>query len=109
MGKQKRPTDTALQINLSQNASKNINEIAEYIAFIKYQPLNATKVVDAIFKTLDCIAQNPYAFKMCPHFKTKTKIYRQAVCLSWNIIYKVGSSTITILGIIHTSRRPAKI
>ncbi|TAE37417.1 MAG: type II toxin-antitoxin system RelE/ParE family toxin [Sphingobacteriales bacterium] len=109
MGNKKRAIVADDQIRLSQNAITNIDEIAGYIAFIKHQPINAIKIVEAIYKTIDCIALNPLAFKECSHIKTKNKIYRQAVCSSWHIIYKVLPTYITILGVIHTSKNPTEI
>ena len=108
MGKQTQAATKAYQIRLSENAVQNIDEITGYIAFINHEPLNAIKVGDVIFDTIDRIEQNPYAFKECEFIPTKTKMYRQALCLSWYIIYKVTGSEITILGLIHTSRKPSK-
>ena len=109
MVKKEKPTRKAYQIRLSENALQNIDEITGYIAFINHQPLNAIKVGDAVFNALDRIQSNPFAFIECPFIPTKTKIYRQAICLSWYIVYKVIDTQITILGIIHTSRKPSKI
>jgi len=69
--------------------------------------LTAAKVGDSVFKTIDRIANNPFAFRECEEIRTKTKMYRRAVCLSWFIIYRVKTNEITILGIIHQSRRPS--
>jgi len=88
---------------------QNIDEITGYITFINREPLNAVKVGDELFNTISRIGQHPYAFKECDEIKTKTKIYRRAVCLSWLIIYKIIKTEIIILGIIHTSRKPSTI
>jgi len=110
MGAKKKAIATAYQIRLSQNALQNINEITGYIAFINHQPMNAIKMGDAIFETIDRIAQNPFAFKECEQLSTKTKMYRQARCASWYIIYKIIASNfnIIILGIIHILNKPSK-
>ena len=109
MEKQTKPTATAYQLTLSQNAIQNIDEITGFIAFINQQPLNAIKVGDAIFKAIDKIEEKPYSFKECQLIPTKIKMYRQARCLSWYIIYKITGPQIKILGIIHSSRKPARI
>ena len=109
MGKQKKATAKTWKITLSTNALQNIDEITGYIAFINHQPLNAIKVGDRIFATFNKISSNPFAFKECEELSTKTKIYRQAVCLSWLIIYKIADAEIKVLGIIHHSRKPSKI
>ena len=109
MGGKKETASKSYEIRISENVLKNINEITGFIAFINLQPLNAIKVVDSFFKKFESIAKNPFAFKACEAIPTKSKMYRQAVCLSWLIIYKVVKTTITILGIIHSSRKPARI
>lgn len=83
MGRQKKATAKVYQINVSENALRNIDEITGYIAFIKHQPVNAIKVGDAIFNTIDRIGLNPFAFKECEELPTKSKIYRKAICKSW--------------------------
>jgi plasmid stabilization system protein ParE len=109
MGAQKKATPKAYEIRISANALQNLDEITGYIAFINLQPLNAIKVGDAIFTTIDKIAANPYAFKECEEIPTKTKMYRRASCLSWTIIYKISGIEIVILGIIHKARRPSRV
>ena len=55
MEKEETPSYESLPIRISNNAYQNINEITGYIAFVKYQPLNAMKVGDAIFAVIDRI------------------------------------------------------
>ena len=70
---------------------------------------NRHPVGDKIFQTIDRIEKNPLAFRECWEIPTKTKVYRQAVCMSWLIIYRVKGAQIVILGIIHSSRKPSRI
>lgn len=109
MAKQKKGIAKTNQVRVSNNAIKNLNEITGYIAFVNQAPLNAINVGDAFFTLFDRIEQNPFAFKECPELLTKTKIYRQAVCNSWLVIYKITNNEIIILGIIHGSRKPSKL
>jgi len=109
MGNTKGKTPEAYSLRLTENALRNIGEITGYIAFVKHQPLNAIRVGDRIFETLDRIEQRPLVFRECEEIPTKTKIYRKAVCMSWLIIYKIKDTEIVILGIIHGSRRASKI
>jgi plasmid stabilization system protein ParE len=109
MDKQAPATSTAYQVRLSECVLQNIDEITGYIAFINYQPINAVKVGDAFYEAFDQIEQNPFAFKECGLIPTKSKMYRQKTCYKWNIIYKITSLQIVILGIIHSSRKPSKI
>ena len=96
-------------IRLSTNASKEINDIVNYIAFIKQQPRNAIKVGDALFGVIDRIQKNPFAFRECEEIPSPTKKYRKAVCLSWLIIYNVDQFEIIILGVLYASRRSSRI
>jgi len=109
MGNKKETTSEPYQIRLSENVLRNINEITGFIAFINQQPLNAIKVADSFYEKFERIAEHPFAFKTCEALPTKSNIYRQAICMSWLIIYKVVKTEITILGIIHSSRKPAHI
>ena len=109
MDKQKNATSKAYKVSFSTNSIRNIDEITGYIAFINQQPLNAIHVGDAIFETIHRIEQHPYSFKECDALKTKSKRYRQAVCKSWIIIYKIANNNILILGIIHSSRKPSNL
>ena len=86
MVKQKRTIAKTYNVRLSENALRNIDEITGYIAFINHQPMNAIKVGDSIFETIDRIEKSPFSYRECDLIPTKMKIYRQAVCLSWYII-----------------------
>jgi plasmid stabilization system protein ParE len=58
MGRKEKAAPKAYQVRISTNALQNIDEITGYIAFINHQPLNAIKVGDAIFATINRIAVN---------------------------------------------------
>jgi len=109
MGHSEEKASEAYSLRISDNALRNIDDITGYIAYIKHQPLTAIRLGDKIFQTIDRIELNPLAFRECWEIPTKTKIYRQAVCMSWLIIFKVKASQIVILGIIHSSRKPSMI
>jgi len=109
MVEKEEPAGKIYEIALSENALKNIDEITGYIAFINHQPLNAIKIGNAFFELFERINEHPFAFKECPYILTKTKMYRQALCYNWLVIFKVVGNFITILGILHTSRKPSKI
>jgi plasmid stabilization system protein ParE len=109
MGSQTKATGKNYKVRITVTALQHIDEITGYIAFINQQPLNAIKAGDAIFATIDRISLNPFAFRQCEEIPTKTKIYRRAICFSWSIIYRIKPGEIVVLGIIHGSRRPARI
>ena len=109
MGRQKKQAATAYEVGISTNALQNIDEITGYIAFVNQQPLNAIKVGDALFKVIDRISRNPFAFRECEELSTRTKMYRRALCYSWRIIYRIKNNKVLVLGIIHSSRHPSVI
>ncbi len=109
MGNQTQSATETYKVRLSENALKNIDEIAEYIAVINDQPGNAIKVGDSFYESLDRIKKRPFAYKECPLIPTKSKMYRQKACFKWNIVYRVTGLEIVILGIIHSARKPSKI
>ncbi|CAN5365676.1 hypothetical protein BH20BAC1_BH20BAC1_00570 [soil metagenome] len=105
----KKRANKTLQVRVSNYAYNQIDETISYIAFVNQQPLNAVRVSGAIENAITRIAKNPFAYKECAQLQTKTKIYRQASCLSWLIIYKITKSEILILSVIHGARNPAKL
>jgi plasmid stabilization system protein ParE len=109
MDKKKETARNAYKISISTNAIRNLDEITGYIAFINQQPINAIIVGDAIIETIHRIEKHPFSFKECEILPTKSKKYRQAICKSWNIIYKVNKNLIIVLGIVHVSRKPSKL
>lgn len=71
--------------------------------------MNAIKVGDAIMAAIEKIGNAPLVYRECEELKTKSKMYRRAICLSWSIIYRVTDFEVTILGIIHSARRPVSV
>lgn len=100
--KKKKTTAEIRKIRVLEQAFQDIEQITDYIAVTNQQPLNAIKVGESIFAMINKIGQNPFAYRACEPIPTQTKIYRQAVCLSWHTIYKITQKEIIILGIIHT-------
>ena len=109
MGKKEIETPKSFRLSISLPALNDFDEITDFIAYVNRQPLNARKVGDAIFDTIDKIRKSPFTYKECKAIPTKTKMYRQAVCMSWLIIYKIMKNEIRVLGVIHGARRPAII
>jgi plasmid stabilization system protein ParE len=109
MGNPKGKATKPYQVRITDNALQNIDDITGYIAYINHQPLNAIRVGDAIFSTIDQIALNPFVFRECEEIPTKNKIYRKAVYQSWLIIYRITPTEVIIIGVLHASRRASKI
>ncbi len=108
MGEKEKRTFKKYKVSITENPSRNIDEITGYIAFLKKEPLNAARIGDIFFSVLERIELNPFAFKECPELKTKSRIYRQAKCSSWIIIYKTNLQHVLILGILHAARKPGE-
>jgi plasmid stabilization system protein ParE len=94
MGRQKKTSAKAYEVRISTNAIQNIDEISGYFAVVNQQPLNAVKVGDFLYKVIDRIARNPFAFRECQELPTKAKMYRRALCYSWHIIYQIKDNKI---------------
>jgi plasmid stabilization system protein ParE len=109
MAVKKEKTSGSYTLRITENAYQHLDDIAEYLAYIKHQPLNAIKVIDAIFQLFEQIANNPYQFKECEELKTTDKIYRIVSCKNWLIIYKIAKNKVIILGVIYGKRHPKKI
>jgi len=109
MGNPKEKTTKPYKVRITDNALQNINDITGYIAYINHQPLNAIRVGDSIYNTIERIEKNPFTFRECEEIPTINKIYRKAVCQSWLIIYRIKDNEIVILGVCYASRRASKI
>ena len=94
MGHTEEKAPEAYSLRISDNALQNIDDITGYIAYIKHQPLTAIRVGEKIFLTIDRIEKNPLAFRECREIPTKTKFYRQAVCMSW--FSSVGANAVLV-------------
>ena len=108
MDNKKKAPAIKYQVRLSENAIENIDELIDYIAFVNFQPLNAVMVGDSIFNRIIRIGVNPFQYKECELIPTQAKMYRQTLCLSWYIVYKIIAQQIIILGVIHKSQKPSK-
>ena len=109
MGQKEKGTLETRKVRILGPAYYEIQEIEDFIAAANGQLLNAIKVTQAIWNTIDRIGAAPFAFKECEQLPTKTKIYRQAACLSYLIIYKVTTTEVIILKVLHSARNAADI
>lgn len=100
---------TSFSLIISELAENQIVEIEEYISLYMLQPNNAFLVLSEIYDKFEKIKQNPYLFEACKWLPNENNIYRNCVCLSWKIIYKIDDDTIKVLAIIHSSRHPREI
>jgi plasmid stabilization system protein ParE len=73
MGETKREAPKTYSLRVSGNALENIEDITAYIAFTQHQPLNAIRVGDKLFATIEWIGQNPLVFRECEEIPTRPK------------------------------------
>ncbi|WP_163401204.1 hypothetical protein [Flavobacterium fluviatile] len=78
MGRKKVEDSKQYTLDISENYFQNLEEIVDYIAFEKQQPLNAIKTGNGINKTMNKIVENPLIYSQCENIPTKSKIYREA-------------------------------
>jgi hypothetical protein len=53
------------------------------------------------------IILNPTIYAECENIPTKSKIYREAVYKTWQIVFKLKGNAITILGVLSGKRKPS--
>jgi len=109
MGKANRKDAETREIRITHIADKNISDILHYIGSVNHQPLNAEKVRKRIISTITRIELNPDAFGECPEIPTLSQMYRRAICLSWQIVYRIKPTETIILGVIHKSQKSSTI
>ena len=108
MGTEKTTVAKPYSLIIKVNYYLNLEQIVNYIAFEKKQPLNAIRVGEGINKTMIKIVDNPLIYAECENIPTKTKIYREAGYKTWLIIFKVKSNQVTILGVISSKQKPTR-
>ena len=108
MGTEKTTTAKPYTLTIKANYYLNLEQIVNYIAFEKKQPLNAIKVGEGINKIMIKIIDNPLIYAECENIPTKTKIYREAGYKTWLVIFKVKSYQVTILGVISSKQKPTR-
>lgn len=90
------------------NAVYQLKAIVDYIEPDSLAASNT--ILDEIITFADSFSQMPMRYPECKELPTKSKIYRNAIyAKKYRIIFKVTSSEVVILGIIHTSRSPSEI
>jgi plasmid stabilization system protein ParE len=92
---------------VSDKYYSNLQEIVDYIRFVKHQPMNSVKVGDGIQDTMNKIILNPTIYAECENIPTKSKIYREAVYKTWQIIFKLKGNQVKILGVLSGKRKPS--
>jgi plasmid stabilization system protein ParE len=105
MGKEKKGNSESYSLTISQKYYEDLEQIVDYIEFVKFQPLNAIKVGDGIQRTMNKIILNPTIYYECENILTKTKIYREANYKSWLIVFKLKGDVVTILGVLSGKRK----
>ena len=65
MDRTEKEAPKAYSLRITEHALQDIDNITGYIAYIRHEPLNAIRAGDEIFKTIDRIEKNPFAFREC--------------------------------------------
>jgi addiction module RelE/StbE family toxin len=90
-------------INITQNAENDLNEIIEYIS--KNNPQIALKILERIQNKIRTLDHFPNRGGYVPELLEKNiKDYRQILETPWKIIYKVENTQVNILAIIDSRR-----
>ena len=63
MGKKEKATPETRKIRVLNAAFQDIEEITNFIAVNNEQPLNAIKVAETLWETINKIEQNPFVYK----------------------------------------------
>ena len=108
MGEKKTRDFESYSLIVSDKYYSDLQKIINYIEFVKLQPLNAVKVGDGIQKAMNKIIFNPTIYAECENIPTKSKIYREAVYKTWQIVFKLKGNTVTILGVFSGKRKPSR-
>ena len=90
-------------VNITQNAENDLNEIVTYIG--QNNPQTALKIMERIQKKINTLYRFPNRGGYVPELLSKNiKDYRQLVDDPWEIIYKIVDDNVTILTIIDSRR-----
>ena len=109
MGGREKGTAETRRTRTTKQAFQEIKDIKYFFEVTCRHPSYAIRVTEAIREMIGKIGANPYLFKECDHLPTKSKIYRQANCLSYLIIYKITKTEVIILKVTHSARNPSEI
>ncbi|OXB02811.1 type II toxin-antitoxin system RelE/ParE family toxin [Flavobacterium pectinovorum] len=105
MGREKTQNPKQYTLDISERYFQNLEEIVDYIAFVKHQPLNSIKIGNGINKVMNKIVHDPLIYAQCENLPTKNKIYREAAYKTWLIIFKIKNNHVTILGVLSGKRK----
>ncbi len=108
MGAKKTRDFEQYSLIVSDKYYSNLQDIVDYIRFVKLQPLNSIKVGDGIQDTMNKIILNPTIYSECENIPTKSKIYREAVYKTWQIVFKLKGNNVTILGVMSGKLKPSR-
>jgi addiction module RelE/StbE family toxin len=90
-------------INITQNAEDDLNEIILYIA--QNNPQNALKIMERIQSRINTLECFPKKGGYVPELLAKNiKDYRQLIENPWRVIYKIENADVNILTIVDSRR-----
>ena len=95
------------QIVISNQAKGSLKNIVKYIK--KDSPTAAEYVRNALFALMENLKTSPQKFPLEPLLASLSKEYHSVVKWHYKIIYRVTTTEVIILDVIHTSRNPDTI
>ena len=108
MGTKKTRDFEQYSLIVSNKYYSDLDKIVDYIRFVKLQPLNSIKIGDGIQETMNQIILNPTIYSECENIPTKSKIYREAVYKTWQIVFKLKGNIVTVLGVLSGKIKPSR-
>jgi plasmid stabilization system protein ParE len=108
MEKERNGNFESYSLVISNKYYSDLDKIVDFIEFVKLQPLNAVKVAKGINATMNQIILNPTIYSECENIPTKSKIYREAVYKTWQIVFKLKGNNVTILGVLSGKIKPSR-
>ncbi len=97
-----------LQVKLSKEFSFDLDDIYQY-GVETFGINQAEKYENEIWQLVERLSHNYLLFPECHHLPTKSKMYRWIILDAHLIIYRITSTEIQVLRILHAKQSITKI
>jgi toxin ParE1/3/4 len=92
-----------LQVILSKEFNVDLDDIFQY-GIETFGTIQAEKYENEIWKLIERLSHNYLLFPECRHLPTKSKMYRWIILDAHYIIYRITSTEIQVLRLLHSKR-----
>ena len=92
-----------LEVELRPRAQLDLESIYIHIAIVLASPQAADKTSDAIYRSIERLAEFPDLGKVLESDRL-SRVYRRLLCESYWIYYTYNDAKLTVWRIFHTSR-----